>query len=237
MSTLFAGLDWASRTHAVCVIDERGAVRAQFEVTHDAAGLSELRRRLAAFGRDCRCHRAPLGPDRRCADRGRLHGRADPSQHRQGHPAALPQPRRQERRFGRVPAGRLAAHRRPPLQAAGPAQRRDPRAARSGARARRSGGHTRAAGQPTAQPARVVLARRGRGLRRRRLADRAGTSSSATPRPTAAARLGPKRMAAFCAQHHYSGRRSPEELLARLHQAAAVKPRCSWRCTPRASWR
>ena len=50
MSTLFAGLDWASRTHAVCVIDDHGTVRAQFEVTHDAAGLSELRRRLAAFG-------------------------------------------------------------------------------------------------------------------------------------------------------------------------------------------
>ena len=26
MSTLFAGLDWASQTHAACVIDERGAL-------------------------------------------------------------------------------------------------------------------------------------------------------------------------------------------------------------------
>ena len=50
MSTLFAGLDWASRTHAVCVIDECGAVRAQFEVSHDAAGLAELRRKLGAYG-------------------------------------------------------------------------------------------------------------------------------------------------------------------------------------------
>jgi transposase len=40
--------------------------------------------------------------------------------------------------------------------------------------------------------------------------------------PEAASRLGPKRMAAFCAQHAYCGRRSPEELLQRLHQAAAV---------------
>lgn len=37
-----------------------------------------------------------------------------------------------------------------------------------------------------------------------------------------AGRLGPKRMAAFCAQHGYSGRRSPEELLQRLHEARAV---------------
>ena len=28
MSTFFAGLDWASRTHAVCVIDEHGSVHA-----------------------------------------------------------------------------------------------------------------------------------------------------------------------------------------------------------------
>jgi transposase len=42
------------------------------------------------------------------------------------------------------------------------------------------------------------------------------------PTPEAASRLGPKRMAAFCAQHAYSGRRSPEELLTRLRRAAAV---------------
>jgi transposase len=42
------------------------------------------------------------------------------------------------------------------------------------------------------------------------------------PTPESASRLGPKRMAAFCAQHAYSGRRSTDELLARLHQAPAV---------------
>jgi transposase len=46
MNRCFAGLDWAARTHAVCVIDETGAVREQFEVTHDAAGLRELLARL-----------------------------------------------------------------------------------------------------------------------------------------------------------------------------------------------
>ena len=42
------------------------------------------------------------------------------------------------------------------------------------------------------------------------------------PTPESASRLGPKRMAAFCAQHAYSGRRSAQELLERLHQAPAV---------------
>src|SRR5690606_26506894 len=44
------------------------------------------------------------------------------------------------------------------------------------------------------------------------------------PTPEAAARLGPKRMAAFCAQHAYSCRRSADELLQRLQQAAAITP-------------
>lgn len=39
------------------------------------------------------------------------------------------------------------------------------------------------------------------------------------PTPESAARLGPKRLAGFLAQHRYSGRRSPQELLERLHAA------------------
>jgi transposase len=39
------------------------------------------------------------------------------------------------------------------------------------------------------------------------------------PTPEAAARLGPKRLAGFLAQHRYSGRRSPEALLERLRSA------------------
>ncbi len=42
------------------------------------------------------------------------------------------------------------------------------------------------------------------------------------PTPQSACTLGPKRMAAFCAQHGYSGRRAAQELLERLHQAPAV---------------
>ena len=49
METVFAGLDWASRTHAVCVIDERGSVCKQWDVSHDADGLRELMRQLHAL--------------------------------------------------------------------------------------------------------------------------------------------------------------------------------------------
>lgn len=42
----FGGLDWGSGSHAICVVDEKGAVSLRLEIAHDAAGLSELRRKL-----------------------------------------------------------------------------------------------------------------------------------------------------------------------------------------------
>lgn len=51
MSTdVFAGLDWAVHSHAVCVIDGAGTVIDRFEIAHDREGLAELMRRLARFG-------------------------------------------------------------------------------------------------------------------------------------------------------------------------------------------
>jgi transposase len=47
---VFAGLDWAVHTHAVCIIDTAGGVLDRFEITHDREGLAELMRRLARFG-------------------------------------------------------------------------------------------------------------------------------------------------------------------------------------------
>jgi transposase len=42
----FVGLDWASREHAVCAVDEAGVVKTRFTVAHTAAGLAELMSRL-----------------------------------------------------------------------------------------------------------------------------------------------------------------------------------------------
>jgi transposase len=50
----FVGLDWAVHTHAVCVIDAAGAVRERFEIAHDRDGLAELMRRLARLGASVR---------------------------------------------------------------------------------------------------------------------------------------------------------------------------------------
>lgn len=42
----FVGLDWASREHAVCAVDDKGAVKTRFTVEHSAAGMTELAERL-----------------------------------------------------------------------------------------------------------------------------------------------------------------------------------------------
>jgi len=51
---VFVGLDWAVHTHAVCIIDASGAVRDRFDITHDRQGLAELMRRLGRFGASVR---------------------------------------------------------------------------------------------------------------------------------------------------------------------------------------
>ena len=45
----FVGLDWASREHAVCVVDGQGAVVDRLTVEHTDAGMTELARRLRAL--------------------------------------------------------------------------------------------------------------------------------------------------------------------------------------------
>src|SRR5712691_6801725 len=45
----FVGIDWASQTHAVCVIDEAARIRWQNSVAHSADGLAELIRQLRRF--------------------------------------------------------------------------------------------------------------------------------------------------------------------------------------------
>jgi hypothetical protein len=43
---LFAGIDWATNTHAVCVVDQGGGVRARFEVVNGGKTFAGLVKRL-----------------------------------------------------------------------------------------------------------------------------------------------------------------------------------------------
>ena len=48
--TRYAGVDWASRAHAICVVDEHGTALERFEVEHTEPGLRMLGRRLVKAG-------------------------------------------------------------------------------------------------------------------------------------------------------------------------------------------
>ena len=221
MSKCFAGLDWASQTHAACVIDERGSVCVQFEIKHDAAGLAELCRRLRSAGATAVAIERPSGL---IVDALLETGFTVVPIHPNVVKATRPRYRSHGGKSDASDAYLLAdllrtdGHRFKPLAP----QSDDVRALRALVR-----------GRDDLIATRVQLANQLRSLLESFWPGAAEVFADVDspiglafiqryPTPESASRLGPKRMAAFCAQHAYSGRRSADELLARLHEAPAV---------------
>ena len=221
MSTLFAGLDWASRTHAVCVIDERGTVREHFEVSHDAAGLTELKRRLKHHGCPPVAIERPSGL---VVDTLLEAGFTVVPIHPNAVKATRPRYRSHGAKSDASDAYLLAdllrtdGHRFRPLAP----QSDEIRALRALVR-----------GRDDLVATRVQLANQLRSLLQSFWPGAAEVFADVDspialafieryPTPEAASHLGPKRIAAFCAQHAYSGRRSAQDLLERLHQAPSA---------------
>jgi len=219
MNTFFAGLDWASQTHAVCVIDAHGAIHEHFDIAHDAAGLAELRHRLTAAGSPPVAIERPSGL---IVDTLVEAGFTVVPIHPNVVKATRPRYRSHGAKSDASDAYLLAdllrtdGHRFRPLAP----QSEDIRALRALVR-----------GRDDLVATRVQLANQLRSLLESFWPGAAVIFAEVDspialafvdryPTPESAARLGPKRMASFCAQHAYSGRRSAEELLARLHQAA-----------------
>lgn len=61
-TTGYAGVDWATDAHAVCVVDGGGGVIVEFEVAHTADGLAELCRRVQRAGARRVAIERPDGP-------------------------------------------------------------------------------------------------------------------------------------------------------------------------------
>ena len=218
MSTFFAGLDWASQVHAICVIDAHGAIHTRFEVTHDAAGLRELRRRLATFGPIAIAIERPSGL---LVDALIEAGFTVVPIHPNAVKASRPRYRSHGAKSDTSDAYLLAdllrtdGHRFQPLIP----HSDDIRALRALVR-----------GRDDLIATRVQLANQLRSLLESFwpgattvFADIDSPIALAFieryPSPDSANHLGVKRMATFCAQHAYSGRRSAEELLRRLRDA------------------
>ena len=219
----FTGIDWAAETHAVCVTGAGGKITAEFTIEHSADGIALLISRLARYGEAGVMPVAIERPNGRLVD---LLLEA-------GHPVVPVSPNAIKTwRDGEVLSGaksdagdaaviaeylRLRAHR---LKAAAPYSD-ETNALRTVVRTRDDLVEMRVAATNQLS---ALLDAHWPGAK----AIFADVESPVSlefltryPTPAAAAHLGEKRMAAFCAKHGYSGRRSAAALLARLRHAPA----------------
>jgi transposase len=219
----FVGIDWAAKTHAVCVLDATGKQVAAFTIEHTAAGFASLIRRLAKLGDPAEAPVAIERPDGRLVD----------ALLAAGHPVVPVKPNAIKTwREGEVISGaksdpgdaaviaeylRLRAHH---LRAATPLTEHTT-ALRIASRTRSELVEARVAATNQLS---ALLDTHWPGAKEV-FADVASPISLAFltryPTPAHAAHLGEKRMAAFLTKHGYSGRRPAAELLARLRAAPA----------------
>ena len=219
----FTGIDWAAATHAVCVMDAAGKITAEFTIAHSADGITQLIRRLARYGTPAAIPVAIERPNGRLVD---LLLEA-------GHPVVPVSPNAIKTwREGEVLSGaksdagdaaviaeylRLRCHR---LQVAVPYSG-ETQALRTVVRTRSDLVDMRVAATNQLS---ALLEASWPGAQAI-FADVESPISLAFltryPTPASAARLGEKRIAAFCTSQGYSGKRSAAELLARLRSAPA----------------
>jgi len=219
----FTGIDWAAETHAVCVMDARGVIVAEFTIEHSSDGIAALIGRLARHGQPGGMPVAIERPNGRLVD---LLLEA-------GHPVVPVSPNAIKTwREGEVLSGaksdagdaaviaeylRLRQHK---LKTAAPYSD-ETTALRTVVRARDDLVEMRVAATNQLS---ALLEAHWPGAK----AIFADVESPVSlefltryPTPAAAAHLGEKRMAAFCIKHGYSGRRTAAELLTRLRAAPA----------------
>ncbi len=223
--TLFAGIDWASKTHLVCVVDETGGIRARFEIANTGktfAGLVNRLTRLDVHGVAIeRCD----GPLVEALVDAVLRVVVITPRQVKGLHSRYRRLRGQVRRRRRLPARRRAAHRRTPAARPDPGQRRHRGAAVPDPNPQTAGRGQGRFGQPTAGGARARLSRRHRLVRPTflRRGDRVPAPLS-HHRGRVPAHQSP--LAAFLRRISCSGRKPVEELFARVHDAppAGISP-------------
>jgi transposase len=215
------GVDWGSGAHAVCVIDAKGMALDRFAVGHDRAGLAALVMRLQQHGAPEMIPVAIERPSGLLVDALVEAGFVVTSIHPNVVKACRPRYRAVAAKSDPGDAFILAdilrtdGHRLRPLAPQSDAIK----ALRGLVRGRDDLVGTRVA---LANQLTALLESFWPGAARI-FSDLASPIALAFleryPTPEAAARLGPKRLAGFLAQHRYCGRRSPEALLERLRSA------------------
>ncbi len=220
---LFVGIDWAAEVHAVCVMDAAGKIVSQLSIAHSADGIALLVRRLAKLGEPMDI---PVGIER-------PNGRLVDLLLEAGHPVVPVSPNAIKTwREGEVLSGaksdaadaaviaeylRLRQHRlrtAAPYSGATKALRTVVRTRDDLVEMRVAAVNQLAALLDAHWPgAKAIFAD---------LESRIALEFlTRYPTPAAAAHVGEKRLAAFCASRGYSGKRPAAELLRRLRSAPA----------------
>lgn len=220
----FAGLDWGGVQHAVCVVDDAGAVRLRLEVAHNAEGLTAMFKQLAKLAPAAELPIAIERPSGILVDTLVAAGHPVVPIHPNVVKACRPRYRAAGGKHDLGDAYLLAdvlrtdGHRFKSLSP----QSDDIKALRALVRTR-----------DDLVAERVSLANQLRSLLEGFWPGAAAVFADIDspialafvrryPTPQSAAHLGEKRLASFLAQERYSGRRPVPDLLVRLHEAAAA---------------
>ncbi len=218
---MFVGIDWASRAHELCVVDEQGSIVVRFGFAHSERGIDEALERLAKIAQPRELPVAIERPDGLLVSRLLEAGHPVMPVHPNAFHAARPRWEGAGSKSDPGDAYRLAdllrtdPHRLRPLRPLDPTTRelqalirlRDDQVA-----ARVAATNQLAALLAQHWPGAAALFARLDSAIALAFLDR-------YPTPHSTERLGEGRLDGFLRRHSYSGRRSAGELLARLRQA------------------
>jgi transposase len=218
---VFVGIDWASRAHALCVVDEAGTVIDTFDFGHSERGISNALERLAKLGDP---HDLPVAierPDGLLVDRLLEAGHDVVPIHANAFHAARPRWEGASSKSDPGDAYRLADLLRTDRHRLRALRPLDQATRELQALVRLRDDHVKARVAATNQLA-ALLGQHWPGAAAifgRLDSEIALAFLERYPTPQSTARLGEARLTAFLRRHSYCGRRSSEELLARLRHA------------------
>ena len=220
---MYAGIDWAADTHAICVLDDAGRTLSTFTIAHTADGFDQLTARLCRLGSPAALPVAIERPDGRLVDH-LLEA---------GHPVVAVSPNAIKAwRDAQVLSGaksdaadahviaeylRLRHHR---LRVLAPPSAHT-RALRAVVRTRTDLVDQRVAATNQLAACLDAFWPGAKTVFADLESEIALAFLTRYPTPESAQHLGEGRMRAFCVKHGYSGRRPATELLARLRSAPA----------------
>jgi transposase len=219
---VYVGIDWASRAHELCVVDDQGTIVERFGFVHNERGISGALARLAKLGAPSELPVAIERPDGLLVDRLLEAGHEVVPIHANAFHAARPRWESAGAKSDVGDAYRLADLLRTDRHRLRPLRPLDPATRELQALVRLRDDHVKARVAATNQLA-ALLGQNWPGAAAifgRLDSEIALAFLERYPTPQSTARLGEARLDGFLRRHSYCGRRSVGELLARLREAA-----------------